>query len=380
MATIAATPSFGKSVSTAKPTIGLALQGAGAKGAYSWGAIEAFIDSDIHIKALCGASSGAFNAGLAATGLAKGDPGLAKETLERGWMTMSKKAWGTPFRSQPLDKIYQSCWPLYENPMYLMYKAITEHVPQEIWNASGKNIFREVVEECIDFEAIQTAENFDLFIGATDPKQGQIRIYTNSDISAETVLASGGLRKTMPAVNVQGREMWDGGFMENPSVTPLAHNSDVSDIVLVSITPSMISELPTKPGDIETRIQQMLYMSGVYKDMGHIAHMNELIRSGALDPTKCNEREVLLHRVDNQEAPELESSRSCDDLDPDHLLMRRAQGYKATMDWIQENGHNLGKESTFDPHCPDTGPIRSPGYIETKQHQDMLEELTSQVG
>ena len=54
-------------------TVNLALQGGGSHGAYTWGALDAFAeDGRIEISAISGASAGAMNAVVFASGISKG--------------------------------------------------------------------------------------------------------------------------------------------------------------------------------------------------------------------------------------------------------------------------------------------------------------------
>src|SRR5438552_18363477 len=66
----------------ARKPIGLALQGGGAWGAYTWGVLDALLASrSIAVAQLSGTSAGAINAALVAGALAKGSPAQAREAL-----------------------------------------------------------------------------------------------------------------------------------------------------------------------------------------------------------------------------------------------------------------------------------------------------------
>jgi NTE family protein len=62
--------------------IGLALQGGGAWGAYTWGVLDAVLASrSLGIAHLSGTSAGAINAAIVASALAKGSAAQARKSL-----------------------------------------------------------------------------------------------------------------------------------------------------------------------------------------------------------------------------------------------------------------------------------------------------------
>lgn len=344
-----------------KPTIGLALQGSGAHGAFTWGVIEGLLDCGVNIQAICGTSSGAFNGALAATGLARNDPELAKKTLRDGWQTVSRSAIGTVFRSTFMEKA-MGTWPNLNNPAYNAFKKITDKIPVEYWNITGINPMESVLRRHVDFASIQNARDFKLFVNAVHAKSKRLEIFTNKAITKNVLMASSNLRKIMPPVHINGEEYWDGGFMENPSIEPLAHNTDVSDIIVVMTHPPAIEDVPNKPAAIEQRIKQMLYSSGSYKQLARICRTNDLIDRGALDPVASGERKVNTHLISMPEQKHLDAS-SQDNLDWEFMTELHDIGYKAAIEWYKKNSKKLGLQSTYDPRDNTNGTVREHGYI-----------------
>src|SRR6187551_1915705 len=83
--------------SRAKPARGktkrlsLALQGGGALGAFTWGVLDRLLEEEhISFDAVSGASAGAMNAVLLASGLAQGGPEAARASLERFWSSVGE--------------------------------------------------------------------------------------------------------------------------------------------------------------------------------------------------------------------------------------------------------------------------------------------------
>ena len=74
------------------PRLSLALQGGGSFGAFTAGVLDRLLDeADVDFDAVSGASAGAVNAVLLASGLIEGRA-AAKARLERFWKRMSQSA------------------------------------------------------------------------------------------------------------------------------------------------------------------------------------------------------------------------------------------------------------------------------------------------
>src|SRR5947209_20002007 len=73
--------------------LSLALQGGGSFGAFTWGVLDRLVEErELHFDTISGASAGAVNAVLLASGLAQGGRDAAKDKLERFWRRMSAAA------------------------------------------------------------------------------------------------------------------------------------------------------------------------------------------------------------------------------------------------------------------------------------------------
>src|ERR1700747_1530327 len=74
-----------------KKKIGLALQGGGSHGAYTWGILERLLEEDeFEISGLSGASSGAINGALVSYGFHKGGNKGAIDLLEEFWTILGE--------------------------------------------------------------------------------------------------------------------------------------------------------------------------------------------------------------------------------------------------------------------------------------------------
>src|SRR3954453_18321975 len=69
--------------------LSLALQGGGAFGSFTWGVLDGLLESGIPFDLVSGASAGAMNAVLLASGLLEGGPEAAQDKLARFWRGLS---------------------------------------------------------------------------------------------------------------------------------------------------------------------------------------------------------------------------------------------------------------------------------------------------
>src|SRR4051812_9550579 len=89
-----------------KKHVGIALQGGGAHGAFTWGVLDRLLEEEaIVAEAMCGTSAGALNAVTCAYGLHLGGPQKAKELMDKLWRKVSETG-GAFFKPGMFDKMY----------------------------------------------------------------------------------------------------------------------------------------------------------------------------------------------------------------------------------------------------------------------------------
>src|SRR5438034_7354643 len=73
--------------------IGLALQGGGSWGAYTWGVLDTLLASrSLALSQFSGTSAGAINAAIVASALAKGSAAQARDALRSFWLSIARPA------------------------------------------------------------------------------------------------------------------------------------------------------------------------------------------------------------------------------------------------------------------------------------------------
>ena len=153
------------------PSLGLALQGGGAHGAYTWGVLDALLEcGDLRIAALSGASAGALNAVALADGYTRAGVDGARESLARLWTEVAARAplegWlAGPPEAPALAPAAQ--WAL----------QWTRLLSPGQWNPLQLNPLRELLTEQIDFERLRRACPLRLFISATHANTGRLRLF-----------------------------------------------------------------------------------------------------------------------------------------------------------------------------------------------------------
>jgi predicted acylesterase/phospholipase RssA len=106
-----------------------------------------------------------------------------------------------------------------------LFQAMT-HVfsPYQI-NPFNLNPLKSVLSEVVDFDRLAKCKMAPrLFLSATNARTGKVKVFENDAMSVEVVLASACLPYVFHAVEIDGEDYWDGGFMGNPVIFPLIYN------------------------------------------------------------------------------------------------------------------------------------------------------------
>jgi NTE family protein len=224
--------------------LSLALQGGGSFGAFTWGVLDRLLEErEIRLDAISGASAGAVNAALLASGMIEGRA-EAKARLARFWKRMSRAASFLPAAS-PAAAAMGGGFGLFPR------------LSPSQFNPFDLNPLREALAEEIDFERLRAESPVKLLIAATRVRDGHLRIFRESELTLEMALASACLPLIHRTVEVEGEPFWDGGYVANPPLIPLALVSDAANMLVVRVTPDKAEHLPQTPREIAKRIEQI---------------------------------------------------------------------------------------------------------------------------
>src|SRR4051794_431910 len=202
--------------------LSLALQGGGSLGAFAWGVLDRLLEEeDLTFDALSGASAGAVNAVIVAAGLLAGGKAEARRRLDHFWERSSQMAPPDPGATAT----------------FLVDMASRLMSPYQL-NPFNLNPLEGLLSAEVDFEALRAASPVRLLIAATAVSNGRLRIFRETELTPQMVLASACLPLLSQAVEIGGERYWDGGFSANPPLISLVEASDASDVLIVQIMPT----------------------------------------------------------------------------------------------------------------------------------------------
>ena len=259
--------------------VDLALQGGGSHGAFTWGVLDRLLEEPwIKIEAISGTSAGAMNAAVLVDGWSRGGADGARAALDTYWRRVSRAAAFSPLQRSPLERL-TGRWTLDASPAYLAIDLMSRVFSPYDLNPMGFNPLRQILAQSIDFERL-TASPIRLFITATNVHTGRGRIFRNSQITPDVLLASACLPTMFQAVEIDGEAYWDGGFAGNPTITPLVRESDAHDTILVQINPRERLNTPRTAGDILDRLNEISFNSPLMKELRVIALLRQAADPG----------------------------------------------------------------------------------------------------
>ncbi|HEX9463120.1 MAG TPA: patatin-like phospholipase family protein [Alphaproteobacteria bacterium] len=239
----------------------MALQGGGALGAFTWGVLDRLLEvPGFSPDAISGASAGAANAVVMASGWMTGGRDGAKESLDHFW-----------HRVGMLPSLWRRLPTAFGFDATFAFEMASAIVSPYDFNPLNHNPLRPIIDELTDFERLRSAAAPPLFISATDVETGQARIFTNAELRLEAVLASACLPHLFQAVEIDGRTYWDGGYTANPPIDPLRRFLHRARLLLVLVNPRQRAGIPRTAREIAGRLSQVLGNASVWRDLDRLS-------------------------------------------------------------------------------------------------------------
>jgi NTE family protein len=339
-------------------TINLALQGGGAHGAFTWGALDRLLDeSSISIEGISATSAGAMNAIALKHGWVENGREGAKEWLERFWLRVAgldgligeaaldwlRHVWPSPALTSRLLEL---------SPAVLAGEALTRMLSPYQFNPTNFHPLRGIVEEMVDPGCTTSNRGPRLFVSATNVRDGRPRIFQGREITTDAILASACLPTLYQAIEIDdpktGRReaFWDGGYMGNPALYPLHYHTRAVDIVIVHINPLYREELPHTTAEIVSRINEITFNASLLRELRGIDFVNRLIDDGTIPPERMKRN--FVHSVSDDPlmnqlglVTKMAISRTL-------LLQLRDAGRAAMERFLAEHRDKLGRASSID--------------------------------
>mgnify|MGYP001480309120 CR=1 FL=1 len=324
--------------------LNLALQGGGAHGAFTWGVLDRLLDlPGLEIGTVSATSAGAVNAVALASGLATGGRVGAKATLRAVWEAIGRSGIPRFLRFNPLVAGFASLQAMASSGVGPLAGALS---PYE-FNPFDFNPLRTLLEENVDFAAIRARQPVRLLIAATSVLDGRARLFRDSEITVEAVLASGCLPTIHRAIEIDGISYWDGGFSANPDLVVLAGESAVRDTLLVLLNAVAIAEVPKDGREIAAHINRLTFNAPLLRDVAVIR--DALSADGTF--AKPQTRRLARHRFHLVEAAEHTATLAPETkMKPDRALLENlhAAGRDEATLWIEKYSKDIGRRGTVD--------------------------------
>ena len=324
--------------------VDFALQGGGAHGAFTWGALDRLLEEPwLRIDGISGTSAGAMNAAVLVGGHAKGGADGARAALENFWRRVSNAAVLSPLRRTPLD-ILLGRWTLDHSPVFLAMDLMARVFSPYDLGPGGTNPLRDILAESVDFARLAQA-SIKLFITATNVRTGRGRVFRNGEITPDVLLASACLPTLFQAIEIDGESYWDGGYSGNPTITPLVRECNSKDTVLVQINPVERPGLPRSARDILNRLNEVSFNAVLLKELRMIALLRQVAQPDNSENAKW--ADMRIHRISSDVMVELGYSSKLN-AEWEFLCMLRDEGRRAGDAFLTAHHEDLGRRSTFD--------------------------------
>ena len=324
--------------------IDLALQGGGSHGAFTWGVLDRLLEEPwLKIDAISGTSAGAMNAAILVSGHIQDGAQGARRALDAYWERVAASARFSPIQRSALDRLMNR-WSLDTSPGYVFMDLMSRLVSPYDLNPFGHNPIRAILEDSIDFAHLNEAP-IRLFITATNVHTGRGRIFRNSEITPEVLLASACLPTLFQAIEIDGEPYWDGGYAGNPTISPLVRESNATDIILVQTNPRERRDTPRSASEILNRLNEISFNAPLMKELRMIALLREAADPGTGEG--CRWARMRTHRILTDKLADFGASSKLNAEAP-FLHMLKDEGRKTAEDFLKSHGADVGKRATAD--------------------------------
>lgn len=323
-------------VSRRKP-VGLALQGGGSWGAYTWGALDALLASrSVTIAQLSGTSAGAINAAIVASHLGAGGPARVRAALRGFWMDLA----------DPAADLVAGVWRPVNQGVRESIGAWFMSAGLSPYNANplGVNPLRAAITAYVDIDAIRSAHAPALYVTVTNVRTGLPRVISNDEMTIDALLASACLPQMFHAVDLDGEAYWDGGYSGNPTLWPIVHDAGANDVIVVQLSPDTADEVPRDAAGIRRRVGEIVFNSSLVAEMQAIAALRAIAARAEGSSRVANLR---LHRIGPprrslfEQGSGLERSRAW-------LELLFEEGRQAARSFLARHGPDIGVRETLD--------------------------------
>lgn len=294
--------------------LSLALQGGGTFSAFTWGVLDRLLqEPGCDFDTISGASAGAINAALLASGLANHGREDARNRLAQFWTRLTGQA---SFRSLMVIGGYSPA-----------SSAVSFGSGLRGGRADPFDLdpLREMLADTIDFDAVRSANAPRLLVAATRVRDGLPQIFRNAAITPDVLLASTCPAQLHGAVDIDDEAYWDGGYSANPPLVQIAHESSAADLLVVQVTPAQDGYVPVTSAAIDRRLDQIAANAVVHAELAAL----EWARSDGLHPPR-------VHRLAAEDEIEALAQRNATEFGSDFIALLHQRGRDAADRWLRD--------------------------------------------
>ncbi len=326
--------------------VSLALQGGGTHGAFTWGVLDRILESgSLEIDAVAGTSAGAVNAALLVDGLSSGGPAAARRLLSRFWERVIEIGPFVP--SLSASRRLAENVPAVRDLHDLAEDLADAFRPPASWPGLplfDVNPLAPLLADLLDFDRLQTQTAHRLFVNATDVETAECRVFDDTTLTLDSILASACLPTVMPPVAIDGRLYWDGGFSANPPLHTLVYGAQTADILLVTIMPRYHGGRLRTRRDVVGRMTQLSFMAALESELRYLRLLTHLHAAGEV--TEDAWEPLHLHRIDFQENRMQLAAGSMMEVDRRRMRAMHAAGRDAADAFLARHRSAIGERST----------------------------------
>ncbi len=337
------------------PTVALALQGGGSHGAFTWGVLDRLLEAvergRLRISGFSGASAGAINAALCACGLMTGGPEVARKKLREFWENLSRSGFlaGNPFFgfADPGPFGFNIDW----SPGAILLEAaglVISPYTNPFYVDSLAPLLRGAFSEN-DLATLNAPSAPRVFASATNVRTNELKLFTQPDLTRESLRASACLPSEFKAVALDGEIYWDGGYLANPALDPLLDVSD--DLLLVLVNPFLYEGTPISARQVLDRLNQITFNASLVLEVNAIEAVNRVLAlaSGDTKPGGSRYRQIRFHMISNDRFLGSLGFVSKSSTSWELISALFDKGREAASTFIDRDRAHVGRRSTLDP-------------------------------
>jgi NTE family protein len=217
-------------------------------------------------------------------------------------------------------------------------------------NPLDVNPLRDLLNRHIDFDALRADSPFKLFIAATEANSGKARLFRETELNSDVLLASACLPRIHRAVHIDGEPYWDGGYSANPAVYPLFYECRSRDILLVLLSPLRYEATPHSVDEIQERALEIAFSANFMREMRMFVHAAQFAADGwpALGRLERRLLAMRFHMLDTNSHASLQRTDTKALAHRPFLERLRAQGRECAQAWLDEHADAVGRRTTVD--------------------------------